>query len=392
MSAPLFRGILVPLLSLILSLTQLQAQDTNSHWRFSPKTGPWGKLSCVHISIEMPEAFVSLDEIKDVHARWFFKTNKREDIETLLKSAELPVTQIKILTDTLKWEASNSGFWAFPTDELVLAMSPGTRTKLYSYLAKFPENEMQYSPFIFSGDRISEMLQNSQLHDSTITQFNQLLYAKGKMKLFSDVDIMVNHLPNDQEKVRFLKTISRVSTLLVKLEIDQNSNLEQLEDYWSYGGRRKDVGALLSSMASVPGGCSIDVAHLLPNFVRQHIYTYPHPDTLNVTNQHCHWTSMNFFNDTPDNKFSDENVVKQTLGTEFTPVTDSPRLGDIFFFLGPDGSVIHSATFIADDIVFTKNGGGANRPWIYMQMADLAACYMKPEEPLQIIRVRRKHS
>ena len=52
--------------------------------------------------------------------------------------------------------------------------------------------------------------------------------------------------------------------------------------------------------------------------------------------------------------------------------------------------VIHSATFIADNIVFTKNGGGSNRPWVYMEMEDLLALYLKPREAMSTVVYRRK--
>ncbi|MFN7140326.1 MAG: hypothetical protein ACK4UN_13400, partial [Limisphaerales bacterium] len=358
-------------------------------WRFDAKPGPWGKIDCVRIAVEMPDAFISLDEIKNIHAHWFFK-GPRNDAVQFLKSAGLTEAQLNSVLKEAKWEETLGGYWVSPSDQLVLSLSKAARHKIYSHLAAHPQNVPQYSPFIFRQQLLPEVLKNSGLTDETEEKFKALLYTYDDLFLFADTDIFVNSLPTEHEKIRFLKTISRTATLLVKLNVDEKTDVESLVNYWGYGGRSKDVRALLQSMASVPGGSKVDVAHLLPAFVRQRIYNYPNPDLVNVTNQHCHWTSMNFLNPIPDDRFSEQPFVRQVVEAEFMPVTDAPRLGDVIFFLDGQGMVIHSATYIADNIVFTKNGGGANRPWVYMEMEDLLALYLKPHEGLKTVIYRRK--
>ncbi len=337
----------------------------------------------------MPEAFISLDEIKGVHAHWFFP-GSREDAVKFLESAGLTAPQLDSILKKSKWEQGQGGHWVSPSDKVVLSLSKSARQNIYSHLSHFPENVPQNSPFIFREGLLPELLKNSELSEATVSMFKSLLYQHDRLLLFADTDILVNSLPSDHEKFRFLKTISRTATLLVKLSVNEQSDVESLVDYWGYGGRSKDVRSLLKSMAAVPGGSMVDVAHLLPAFVRQRIYNYPNPDLVNVTNQHCHWSSMNFLNQIPDDRYSEETFVRQAVETEFLPVNDAPRLGDVIFFLDGQGMVVHSATYIADNIVFTKNGGGANRPWVYMEMEDLLSLYLKPREAMKTVIYRRK--
>ena len=49
--------------------------------------------------------------------------------------------------------------------------------------------------------------------------------------------------------------------------------------------------------------------------------------------------------------------------------------GDLIFLLCPDDSPLYAAVYIADDVVFTKNGGNYRQPWILMAWADLVARY-----------------
>ena len=373
----------------LIAIARASIQST--HWRFKPKAGPWGELDCVRIAIEMPETFISLSEMKGLHAHWFFATQSKADVENMFRSAGFRATeQAQLFGKETKWENDVNGIWVSPPDTVVLGMENDVRQKMYTYLSQFSQNAPQFSPFMFRKELISEILERSDLSPETVKKFRGLLYTAGAMTLFADTDVFVNNLPNEHEQTRFLKTISRTSTLLVKLKVDEKSNLDDLVNYWGVGHRKKDVRALLESMAAVPGGCKIDVAHLLPSFARQRIYTYPEPLDAGNTNHHCHWTSMNFLRREPDEKFGNEDYVRQALQSEFMPVADNPRLGDVVFFLDKDGSVIHSATFIADDVVFTKNGGAANRPWIYMQLEDLRACYDRPGQALKMVVCRRK--
>ncbi len=358
--------------------------------RFECKPGPWGYVECVRIAIEMPESFVSLDQIRDIHAHWFFKNHTKAQVEALFQSAGLPAAQLNSLLHEAKWEQTTDGWWVSPSDALVLTLPQPARQKIYTLLANFQENNPQYYPFTFRPEVLESILRDSQLSEVTENKLKTLFYQRGQMTLFSDLDLLVNSLSNDDEKERLLKTISRTSTLLVKLKVDEQTSIESLVNYWGYGGRAKDVRALLQSMAQVPGGAIVDAAHLLPPFVRQRIYTYPDPSALNVTNQHCHWSSLNFFNITPDDRCAQEAYATECIRNEYHPIPDSPRLGDIILFLDPDGALIHSAAYIADNIVFTKNGGAPNRPWIYMELEDLMAAYAKPMEPLRTVILRRK--
>jgi hypothetical protein len=84
--------------------------------------------------------------------------------------------------------------------------------------------------------------------------------------------------------------------------------------YWGRGGRERQVRPLLESLAQFRRGQSIDIVHLLPAFARRLLYTYPRPahDGHDVLRD-CHWSSLNFFADQPDDQLLNINVVCQTI-------------------------------------------------------------------------------
>ena len=63
---------------------------------------------------------------------------------------------------------------------------------------------------------------------------------------------------------------------------------------------------LLSVPHAAPGGAAVNISYLMPTFARLRLYTYPDswndPDT---SKQDCFFTTMNFFNETPDTNFFD---------------------------------------------------------------------------------------
>jgi len=65
--------------------------------------------------------------------------------------------------------------------------------------------------------------------------------------------------------------------------------------------------------------------------------------------------------------------------------------GDLIFLLDGKGAVIHSAVYIADDLVFTKNGINYAQPWILMRIKTLLGVYTCTAEP-KVLYYRRKDS
>ena len=53
-------------------------------------------------------------------------------------------------------------------------------------------------------------------------------------------------------------------------------------------------------------------------------------------------------------------------------------LGDLAIFLDQQGNCFHSAVYVADDVLFTKNGTSFSHPWMYMRMDEMKEFYPRP--------------
>ena len=68
-------------------------------------------------------------------------------------------------------------------------------------------------------------------------------------------------------------------------------------------------------------------------------------------------------------------AVAQTVARDWQPSDAPPLLGDLVFFHDEQGTVFHSAVYIADNILFTKNGPTPTRPWVLMPLDQMLQFY-----------------
>jgi hypothetical protein len=198
---------------------------------------------------------------------------------------------------------------------------------------------------------------------------------------FADMPLIAGSLSQD-ELSGLLKALFRQSTYLVKLKISEDTNIEKINDYWGRGGRAKDVLPILESLQHLEGPQTIDVVHFLPPLPRRRLYTFPRPWAPPPQGggfRDCHWTSFNFFNPDPDDRFAQPDFVAKTLDNDYEEVVGEPVLGDIVTFGRHDGTIFHTANYIADGLLYSKNGSKSTWPWFFVKLESMIDFYPKTQ-------------
>jgi hypothetical protein len=91
----------------------------------------------------------------------------------------------------------------------------------------------------------------------------------------------------------------------------------------------------------------------------------------------CHWSSLNFFNYDVKPYLLDSRLATTVVLEQFLPVDPPYKFGDIMFLLDvKQGDAFHSCVYIADDIVYTKNGRNVVSPWLLMKLEDVQKIYL----------------
>lgn len=350
-----------------------------------PDPPPWGQLTSRDIELEQPEEYVAYEIATNNTETWTFKGMTPVEVRSLMQSCGVAPREIDraLSAPLLSFAAANPV--VTPDGELVFSLAPETRAKLYGALARCGSNHYMQFPFCLVGNAADGKFTGSGLNDTLRSALRKLLYPRGNAECFSDVEILLRQLPTEKERLLLLKALSRQSAVMVKVRIWPDTDIDKLLGYWGRGIQAKDLRPLLESLKRTPGGASISLLYLLPQFARQRLYTYPEPAKPDDPATDCHWTTMNFFNEVPDNRFADPKYTVGYLHTNCYSIAKPGAYGDIIFLLDPQGNAIHSAVYLADDIVFTKNGSNFEQPWMLMHLGDLIAKYTTDTAPPVIV-------
>jgi hypothetical protein len=341
------------------------------------KKGPWGQIESMLFAIDVPDEFVFVPPADQPPMRWSFPGYSKERVLATLRSVGVPEGEVRKVESSGHWNSDSNQMSVEPGDLLILSLAPSVRSKLYAILVTFPQNARQIDPIWFRPDNLDWRLQANGLAPESLSLMKRLLYAQGEnMLLFTDFEPALRSLPGDAERRRFMKLVSRKQAVLARLRLSPDTDVEKLAQYWGVGGRRKDLLPFLGALHRVEKGCTINVICLLPDFPRDHLYRHPFSVTDDKSaKQDCFWSAFNFFNDPSDGRFNDMGYVGATLDRDYFKIQEASQLGDLVFLTVAGETAIHAAVYVADDLVFTKNGEDYRQPWILMHMADMVDTY-----------------
>jgi hypothetical protein len=265
----------------------------------------------------------------------------------------------------------------------LLALAPEVRGKLYGRLSANEANHYMAQPYRILAGGVDEKFRDSGVNRETVDLVRKLLYPRGNALCFSDVELVLRRAPDEKAKMALLKALTRQPAVLTRVRIRPETDIDKLLGYWASGSgaRDKDVRPLLEALRRLQTGGTISLMYFLPPFARERLYTTPLPTKPGEKGEDCHWSALNFFNATPDDRFTDTAFTSRHIDENYYQIAKPAKLGDLVFLLDEKGGVIHSAVYVADDLVFTKNGINYAQPWILMHMRDLLALYSSLDEP-----------
>ena len=349
----------------------------------------WGDFEYTKLPLEEPAEFLP-DTSRPLGApRWFFANRTREQVAAFFGASSLTAEQKQILLRPKHWQVTTNGVYLFPPSQVVLEMSRSAREQIYAVLAESPVNSAQCHPFRFRPDGLEDWFADIGLGTEPLALIRKLIYRQGGSLCFSDGTI-VQGLLSTNDFNRLVKALYGERTFLMALRITPETDIDALIRYWGRGGYAQALRPLLEAMAQVPGGARVNISYLLPAFARMRPYTYANPaDDPASASENCFWTALNFFNKTPDNRFLDPAYVQRVLAEDYEQISGPPVYGDLILVRDGYGAPIHMCVYLADDVVFTKNGRDYIEPWVLMKIPDMLAWY-KAKQSTQVLIFRSR--
>lgn len=373
--------------------TEAAPENAAEHEVHTCAPGPWGNLQYYYFYLEAPDYVVAQFPMPSPVTRWVFDARTFSAVQPRLESAGLARSSLDRLFSPRRMVKDARFVYLFPTLQDLEGMSLETRSKVYGELARLPANEFHHSPIFFLTDTVNEWAEDAGLPQRIVDKMNLLAYRSGGALVFADVPVLISMASSDAEARMILRKLTRVRTLMARLEIAKSQPVAPLLEYWStgLGLRRKELEPLINAIARTRGVSHLDLLHLLPPLPRKLLYTYPDVSHAAMGRlPDCHWTSLNFFNFQAQNYFLDPRLATTAVLDSFSRVEPPYRYGDVLMFVSQDGLALHSATFIADDLAYTKNGMTMMAPWVIMRLEDLRKLYNVSPEGTRIEAFRHK--
>jgi hypothetical protein len=357
----------------------------------SVHVGPWGELVTRDISIERPAEYLTGETANPEPEVWMFKGLKPDAVKALLVNAGLMAAQAATAAAPESCKETSFGTQLTPSADFLFSLDPATRGKLYRALSGLGVNTYIDFPYIFPGGTIETIYADDRLHPDDVAMLKRLVYANGTAQQLGDYQLLLNQIPTVERRVALTLALSRQSAVFAGLAIKPDTDIDKLASYWGNmpNVRFTDIRPLFEALKRLPEGGNLSLLYLLPKFARDRLYTFPLPPQGGEPTMDCHWTTFNFSNETPDNRFNDPTYAVQYIQKNFYQIAAPSIYGDVLLLMNNRGEVKHSAVYLADDIVFTKNGNNYRQPWMLMHISDLLATYPN-NPPMQAVYMRRK--
>ena len=354
---------------------------------FFAKPGPWGRLRCVPVYLEAADSVVAAFGAPSARTRWTLDAAQASNLPALLERCGVESNLAVTLGQPENYLIEEPYVHFFPPVADLLRIKPEARARLYAELARHPANELQVNPAFILTESIDDWYRDSPLPPELVDKIKQLAYRRGQTWAFSDLSALVHFCRSENEVRLAIKALTRTRGLCVSLELTEKSDITGLLTYWGAAspGRRKDIEPLVRTLARTGSTESLDLVHLLPALPRKLLFTYPHPQMARAgIYPDCHWTSLNFFNYSPRDHLADPRQGTALLSDAYEFVDPPFQFGDVLLLTKRDSSdVIHSCVYLADDLVFTKNGRNITAPWLIMRLDFVRRLY-ETESPLTI--------
>jgi hypothetical protein len=280
-------------------------------------SGPWGRIVYDYSIIEMPPALWKPDQQATRTTEWRLLLASPEVVRQQLLAVHFTREQVQALLDTLTPMAG--GYVLHPSDDFILNIAPEVRRAWYTWLAAEPGNPDYTLPPRFLPQDHLTWLQEAGLDAHTLAMVRKLSFSFGDLQVMADFPVLSRRVQQQETLRQLTCVLSRETTLLAYLLVGPQDNLDQLADYWGYPDRQDAVRTLLRTTQRSGFDRPIPISMLLPHFARDRVHRYWRAGDPSLP--HCHFTSLNFFTDRPDEGCTNDAYAAQVLARDYVVIT-----------------------------------------------------------------------
>ncbi len=358
--------------------------------------GPWGTIAVYEIDLQPPDEAIRHHSLP-IAREWAVLAADDTAVDGFFARAGLEPGLRHTLLAHGHRDPADPSFWVVePPDATRRDLDAATRAQLYHALAQYWRNGVHVLPLPVPTSAAAWALAN--LNPTLRAAISQLSFERRGQSVLVDADLLIPLVRDDAELLRLKRFFSTTHALQLELQRSSLAHRDSLIRYWSLPGLRSpaDVIAWLDQSPELP---AVDLWNLLPSNARR-LYNAFMPPQSGGRLYNCFWASLNFAAYPPDNQLLvtedlDHDCAAyafERLQREYEIVSPPFQFGDQMALInraGEEATLEHVMTYIAADIVLTKNGYSPTRPLVFMRVKDVLAAYPTPV-PLQLTVFRRR--
>ena len=311
----------------------------------SARLGPADLLVETH-RVVLPAEYVGVRDWT-VPRRWVLHGYDRARATELLRD-------VSGAAESLQCDPNGCTLW--PTSAALLALSPESRTRLYSVLAEMRENPQADDAFHRTAAE-GPFSTVTDLPPGAARWVDAFTWDVNGVHCFSDISSVCSRLQDHDACNAFVRTMLSRRSATIRLRLRSPGVIERAVAEF-VPERQAEVRETLTA-AIARGETTFMLSVFMPAWARARLRTFPTPDE-DWTN--CFWTALNFVNRAPG-VIGNYAELEAVLGTDFDRVTGPTRFGDIMVLRASRNRPIHAATVLVAGYVFTKNGFGHLQAW-----------------------------
>lgn len=360
-------------------------QTSSSYHQSSP--GPWGQLEYFYTFLDSPDShFDKL--LRQRTTQWVFPGDQASDVVPVFERLEVPLPD-----GEGKWVTMGGMTFVQPTCDYLNRLTPEETVRVQKEILSSAGNLSRLNEFVIERGDYRQFTEGLGIPDDLIEWTEARLFRTGEKTLFASTCHALERIADESLRLRYLKSLARCRALFARLRVRAGDDLVAISRWWSAGPNRTRSLPLLEAALATRGVDTVDLLHLLPPVPRRLLNTYAlERDRLHQMSPDCYWAAMNFFEPTASSRYLDENIPRSYYFTDrFFEVEPPYEFGDVLLLVDLENDrFIHSYVYIADDIVYTKNGSGKFFPYVLMKQGDMMTRYLEKET--YVTRAYRLHS
>lgn len=347
------------------------------------------------MNLEQPVEYVAFEKTDWSGPRWYLGVRSESAAAQALAQAGCDQALAAKLLATK--QADPSGQLVLrPDDQTVLSLGDELRSRIYLLLADNPLNRAQVAPVYFSKGDVAGYFRGKFAPAQGVEALAaRLVYHRNGYAYFSDMEVLARAAKlDDKDKVKLRLALSATPVVMARVLVAPDANVDALVNYWALsipGVLLKDLRPLFDAQRQLPGGGAVSILYVLPPLARSNLYTTPLPTQDGQALPDCHFTALNFFNAIADPRLADLAYASRYISENYYEIGAPGRPGDLVILLNGEGNVIHSATYLAGDLVYTKNGVNLGQPWVLMHRDDMIGTY-SVREKVRVGYMRRRNA